>query len=342
MATAPTQQPERELATTVSSLGAETSNTVNLTAEGVKPVELEVSLRSSAAIEARFIFTVASNSSLKLSPALATESYTSEDSQLAFKLSFNANGHHIIAMLAWHDLQMVSPKAYKVVEAILRNGDRTLQEAATYPDDIRMKQPATRPLHFIDIPLQEGGPSEPELPAPPHVLSKIEEVTAALKSGEGTDSDKVDALSWLIHLFGDLHQPLHCVDRFSDLHPAGDRGGNAFKLRGKAKNLHSLWDSSVNIMTPSRDEELIVTDIMTAYPRSSESISADLESPDPSTWARASFTLAKVHAYGELVEDPTNPPTPSSDYLVNTEKIGQRQAALAGYRLSDRLKDIFG
>ena len=41
---------------------------------------------------------------------------------------------------------------------------------ATFPDDIRAQQPQTKPFHFIDIPLEEGGAVNPPLPASPHVL----------------------------------------------------------------------------------------------------------------------------------------------------------------------------
>jgi len=59
-------------------------------------------------------------------------------------------------------------------------------------------------------------------------------------------------------------------------------------------------------------------------------------------WARASFALAKTVAYAPLHENPSNPPMPTAAYLKNAEKTGRRQAALAGYRLANRLKDILG
>jgi hypothetical protein len=177
----------------------------------------------------------------------------------------------------------------------------------------------------------------PALPDPPHVISKIADNTKFLTNGGGTAQEKVDALSWVIHLIGDIHQPLHCIDHISELHPGGDRGGNSFQLRGKARNLHSLWDSSVDFS--NADEEELAPSIMQEHTRAV--LAPDLAVADVEAWARKSFELAKKFAYN-LVEDSANPPTPTAAYLATANKIGRRQAALAGYRLSDRLKEIFG
>ena len=244
----------------------------------------------------------------------------------------------MIALLAMEDLQTNSATALQRVQRILEDGDRSVREAATFPDDIRAQQPQTKPFHFIDIPLEEGGAVNPPLPASPHVLSKIEDFSDFLRSGGGSTEEKVDALSWMFHLFGDVHQPMHCIERISELHPGGDRGGNSFRLRGRARNLHSLWDSSVNVLADLGEEELVQS-ILQEHSR--ESLASDIGVTDTEKWARASFNLAKRHAYS-LEENPQNPPKPSTSYLRNMEKIGRRQAALGGYRLSDRLKEIFG
>ena len=253
------------------------------------------------------------------------------------RISFNTKGHQVIALIAMQDLETRLPDIHEKVLAILDAGDRSVREAAIFPDVIRNQQPQTKPFHFIDIPLKAGGPINPPLPGPPHVLSKIAEFTDFLKGGGGDAQEQVDALSWLFHLLGDVHQPLHCIERISTLHPNGDRGGNAFLLKGKAKNLHSAWDGSVNVIG-NKDEEVLVNDIMQAHPRSS--MTAELQVKDTEKWARATFSLAKKNAY-TLTENPRNPPKPSMTYLKNMEKVGQRQAALGGYRLADQLEAIF-
>ena len=55
------------------------------------------------------------------------------------------------------------------------------------------------------------------------------------------------ALRLLIHFYGDIHQPLHIVDRYTSKYLSGDKGGNAFavKMHYKANELHAVWDSAI-------------------------------------------------------------------------------------------------
>ena len=52
------------------------------------------------------------------------------------------------------------------------------------------------------------------------------------------------AFRMLVHLIGDIVQPLHSMNRFNEEYPKGDSGGNRFKLKYRygVKSLHSLWD----------------------------------------------------------------------------------------------------
>src|SRR5262249_40264871 len=109
-----------------------------------------------------------------------------------------------------------------------------------------------------------------------------------------------------------------------------------FVIRGPKKNLHSLWDSCVNVLQ-GKDEATLAAEILREHPRTG--LSSDLQITDPEAWARASFKLARDQAYS-LEENPKNPPRPSTAYKQNMEKIGRRQAALAAYRLADRLRVI--
>jgi len=259
------------------------------------------------------------------------------DDEIMAGVSFDAEGHHVIAMIAMADLRARFAGTATRVQTLLESGNRSLLNAAVFPDTIKLAHPETKPFHYVDIPLRAGDPPNPPLPSAPHVITKIAEFTAFLQSGGGTVSQRVDALSWVIHLFGDIHQPLHCVERFNADHPGGDRGGNSFKVKGGAGNLHALWDSSVDFK--HTDEELLVPAIMAEHPRAS--LDPDLAVTDVETWARASFLLAKTVVY-TLQENTANPPKPSATYLATANKVGRRQAALAGYRLANRLHAIFG
>jgi len=302
----------------------------NLFPGGIGSVDLEIDSGGDPNAEFRLTLKISAPTP-QAAPAAVTVAEEDET-----EITFNSEGHHVIAMIAFSDLQTRLPNVAQKVQRILDAGDRLLTEAATFPDDIRNQQPQTKPFHFIDIPFEDGGPVNPPLPQAPHVLSKIQEFSDFFSGGGGSDQENVDALSWLIHMFGDIHQPLHCIEHISSLHPGGDRGGNSFRLKGRARNLHSAWDSSTDVFQ-NIDEEELADQIAQQHTRAS--LAKDLQVTDPEQWARASFKLAKKNAYS-LTENPQDPPKPSTAYLKNMEKIGKRQAALAGYRLADRLEQV--
>lgn len=299
--------------------------------QGVSSVELEV---SASGENKTFRFALKGGGGVNGNTVALAATQSDGDE---FGVSFNAEGHKVIALIAQIDLQANAPLVAEKVDKILKAVDRTWEEAAVFPDEIRNQQPQTKPFHFVDIPFENGGPANPPLPHPPHVLTKLKEYTEFLKSEQGNENEKGDGVSWLFHLFGDVHQPLHCIEHINEFHPAGDRGGNSFRLKGNPKNLHSAWDSSVNISEEIGNPEL-AEKIMELHPRNS--LQNELQQADTENWARASFRIAKQHAYS-IKENPENPPKLSKAYLKNMETIGRRQAALAGYRLSNRLQEIF-
>jgi hypothetical protein len=69
-----------------------------------------------------------------------------------------------------------------------------------------------------------------------------------LKAVHGSEDEaKSLALRLIIHYMGDIHQPLHCSDRYTEELPKGDKGGNAFALKYhySANELHAVWDNVI-------------------------------------------------------------------------------------------------
>jgi len=68
-----------------------------------------------------------------------------------------------------------------------------------------------------------------------------------MKHVKNEDEGKSLALRLLIHYYGDIHQPLHCSDRYTKEYPKGDKGGNAFIVKNhySAPELHAVWDNVV-------------------------------------------------------------------------------------------------
>ena len=287
------------------------------------------------------------------------------------EVTFGPKGHGTIAVIAMNDLEARRPDIKAKVDAILAKDPQERSDyftAANWPDRIRPKRPETRPWHYVDIIYDPRRPEvSPALPEAPHAISALVAMSEKLRAADDPE-EKADALCFVLHLIGDIHQPLHCISRVTPEHPApeGDRGGNLFKLRGQYRNLHSLWDDSVNLSLQDTAEELAV-EIVKRYPR--ESLAREVSKKSPEAWVRAGYALAVERAYkpledgdGDALRSPSayqremiaaergsssfdadgGAPRPSNTYLRAARDAGQRQAALGGYRLAGWLIDQLG
>lgn len=149
---------------------------------------------------------------------------------------WGATGHRVVGKIAERHL---SKRAAAAVKAIL--GRESLAEVATYPDEIRSdpKYKDTAPWHFVTI--EDGETYETSKKSPQgDAVEAIRRFSAVLRSKTATKDEKVYALKWLVHLVGDIHQPLH-VGR------GEDRGGNTIKVKwfDEVTNLHSVWDDKI-------------------------------------------------------------------------------------------------
>ena len=147
---------------------------------------------------------------------------------------WGATGHRVVGRIAQNHL---SEKTRRAIEALL-DGE-SLAQISTYPDEVR-SDPAfdfARPFHFISIDVDETFETLERSPDG-DILDALERFEARLRHPDTTSEDRVEALAFLVHLVGDLHQPLH-VGRRDDL------GGNRVGVRWfrQTTNLHSVWDS---------------------------------------------------------------------------------------------------
>jgi hypothetical protein len=94
--------------------------------------------------------------------------------------------------------------------------------------------------HFIDRPFTLDSTALPQVPEP-NAQTRISDFRAVLASNSSDELKSYD-LSWLLHLVGDVHQPLHCATRVSAAKPGGDDGGNGVALSTAPGKLHSFWD----------------------------------------------------------------------------------------------------
>lgn len=153
--------------------------------------------------------------------------------------AWGQNGHRITGYIAQHYL---SEKALAEVKALL--GEEDLAQASTWADEMRSNpsafwQRSASPYHYVTVP---KGKVYEEVGAPEKgdAYVAIKAYTDTLRSDEATREQKQLALRFMVHIIGDLHQPLHAGN-------GTDRGGNDVKLKffREDSNLHSVWDTGL-------------------------------------------------------------------------------------------------
>jgi len=188
---------------------------------------------------------------------------------------------------------------------------------------------------------------------------------AMLESSETDSSERASALSWLLHLVGDIHQPLHVSDLYSKQFPTGNAAGTQEyvmdPVNKKPMPLHLLWDSNIYRSTASSDIDQNARELVKKYPRSAFPELKGLEGPDDfEKWARESYDVAVEFAYGYGMETVTDPemdpdkalekmvayiirgispledaPEVPAEYWDQLQQVAQKRITLAGYRIAD-------
>lgn len=152
-------------------------------------------------------------------------------------------GHRIVAELAWRQLD---PGARAEVQRLLTaDGDDSLPDVASWPDHLRNDPAhealgkATGPLHYVNFPTncRYDGPADASTR---NVMGGLAKYVAILGDRHRSDAERAEALKFVVHFVGDVHQPLHAGNR-------DDKGGNEYQVQfdGKGSNLHRVWDSQM-------------------------------------------------------------------------------------------------
>ena len=234
-------------------------------------------------------------------------------------------GHDLVARLAAAHL---TPAAAARVAEILGSGT-TMQAISSWPDQIRRERAATGPWHYIDIPIDK-----PHLdmarncPKGDCVIAKIEEFQKVVTDPAATAVQRKEALMFLVHFVGDMHQPLHCSDN-------KDKGGNDVKLDffGRPSNLHSVWDSGLLGRMGKEDE------LFAEYAKDlTEKRAKKWGKGSVEAWAEQSHKAAQKVVYGKLPAAPAGGQvTVDAAYERLADPVIKVQIERAGARLASLL-----
>ena len=249
---------------------------------------------------------------------------------------WNAVGHRVIAQIAYDHMTVHAKQVFSQYNHALDKiyKPQNFIQAAVWLDMLRYQDISWfATMHYMDIPFSDDGSP---LPAPQEInaLWAIEKARALLLNKYPTDFDKGIAFRVLLHVVGDIHQPMHVVSRISSAYPEGDRGGNLVILRDNpvAPNLHAYWDRGAGLLNSKKlrgqaQLTAFATGIEERWP-CDEPNGANI---NPKTWADESHELAVKKAY----QLPIN-----SQYQDSAQKISEQRMAQAGCRLAILLNTI--
>lgn len=267
-------------------------------------------------------------------------------------------GHRAIAAIAYSRL---TPKARARVDALIaRHPDyesvflkdapsdpaeraaHAFAMAATWPDfikgdhrfwnDGRKDATPTAPLpgfpdtrqhrnwHYVDIPFSPDGTALKDAEAP-NALTELDRMLADIAKPVDDPANPVYLLPWILHLVGDLHQPLHCTSRFLRSDPDGDQGGNHVWVTPPTVRLHAYWD---DLPAPSHPGTTAPEEVVNENPRE---------------WVREGLAIARksVYSFGPEEGSRETPIPLPPGYREQAEKIARERMVLAGERLAAAL-----
>jgi hypothetical protein len=259
--------------------------------------------------------------------------------------AWGPNGHAIVADIA--ELHLTPAARQQVRELLGSEGHTRLDDVSSWADDWRPSHPQTAPWHFVDIPLNAATfDADRDCAGGNCVTAKIVDYAKVLADKSAPVAQRTEALKFIVHFVGDVHQPLHCEDN-------DDRGGNSVNVTffGHRKNLHSVWDdglleqaTGLRTTMPGYkiDHEAAQTaalnmDGTIAPGDAAQWAPAGLASSLPTvtiTWANESHALARP-AYDKMIGTRLN-----EDYEDAEWPVVRAQLERGGIRLAELLNEI--
>jgi hypothetical protein len=237
-------------------------------------------------------------------------------------------------------------------------------QAAVWPDLVRTHETLHHgSWHYINLPFMMPGAEtiewqqnisrewEPGMDAGSlNIMQAIAKAKAEVGDVAIPAADRAIALCWLLHLIGDIHQPLHAIALVTPVRFAeGDRGGNGIEI-ARGGSLHSYWDALAGGNGfPWRKVQERADNLMNwaDFRISAERAAKEL---DPETWLQESFKVAGEYAYTIGVREHVlrseaqavlPPKELNYQYKFQARDAAYTRAAQAGYRMAAVLQQLF-
>lgn len=249
--------------------------------------------------------------------------------------AWGPEGHVVIAMIAEDRL---APEVKEKARLFLSGAP--LYTAALFADELRASQrklnhEETSGWHFVDIPFEhtaynEATDCKEDAIYGDCIIKAIERSKAKIRDADACSFDRVDALKFLVHFVGDVHQPFHTINRITDGKP--DHGGNDVNVTffGEPWTLHAVWDDGLILRSKRTAEDYAY---YLEHRVLAGRLSSEITNGDPVAWANDAHKLAQA-AYVD------NNTVLAEDYFNRFIPVVDEQLALAGARLAAELTEV--
>jgi hypothetical protein len=261
-------------------------------------------------------------------------------------LAWGPQGHRTTGAIAD---RLLTPGAHAAVLRLLEDdrdkfgelsGRTTLESVSEWADELHGTEAARPSWHYDDLPICGSEEKARYCPDGQCNTEQLKRLIGVLGDTRAAAREHNEALKWVVHLVGDIHQPLHAADN-------SDHGGNlvpvaleGVRTRGR-ENLHRAWDNDLvqlalhapNRQQPPRDIDALAGE--------AANLEREVGQGTPDSWARESNNLARNVAYhypgfacngvpaGIVVLD--------AAYLDDAGVVVRERLLLAGARLANLL-----
>jgi hypothetical protein len=260
--------------------------------------------------------------------------------------AWGPQGHRTVGAIAD---RLLTPQAHAVVQELLaddldkfgnRSGRTTLEAVSNWADELHGTEAARAKWHYDDMPVCDSEPKARYCPDGQCNTEQLKRLIGVLADTRAPPRERNEALKWVVHLVGDIHQPLHAADN-------DDRGGNlvqvalqGVKTRGR-ENLHRAWDNDlVKLALRARNHQQPPRNI-DALALEARSLTAEVGQGSPDSWAVESNNLARNVAYRYPGFACNNVPPGivilDEAYQQQAEVVVRERLLLAGGRLATLL-----
>ena len=258
-------------------------------------------------------------------------------------LAWGPQGHRTIGAIAD---RLLTPAAQAEVLRILQNdrdkfdalsGRTTLEAVSVWADELHGTPVAHPSWHYDDVPICGSEEKARYCPDGQCNTEQLKRLIGVLGDARAPPRERDEALKWVVHLVGDIHQPLHAADN-------GDHGGNLVPValegvhtRG-SENLHRAWDNDlVQLVLHARNRQQPPPDT-DALAAEASSLARQVGQGSPDSWARESNNLARNVAYHyagfACNSRPAGVVVLDAAYLDDAELVVRERLLLAGARLA--------